>query len=553
MQIFVDILLLLIYFSLFFLILTYIWTFWKMYVTQKSFSKMNEDSILLEIKLPREITKSPESIELIVNSFQQIGGVGPWYNRNWKGALSSFFSFEIASIEGDVKFFVRTEKKYKEMITSNFYSQYDGIEIVEADDYVKLMYLDHRGKSVSMVGADHKLAEKFKLNRNIKRDKDVKDKDPKKEDEKLEMPADYKMIKTYVDYKLDKDPKEEFKHDPLTPILEWMGSLKKGQHAWYQVILQEVTRFDGDKFPKTYYNKETDEYFNLKELAEERIKQIRKRLVKKITTTEVVKNEYGYELTMKNPKFKMIKDPNDATKMISNGEEEYIPTKYADSVFSDEEKKAGYKYVDEKDKKSTDMDLTADEKDEIEMINRKLSKPLFRALVRTIYIAEDDKANFLPNLYSMYNTMRAFKGANGFFPFRNADPYDYPWQDVGKKRKPWRREEIFESYVEREAFYPHIPFRDKSPNKFMEFLYPDGGIDAYLDGKFFEKSLGYRKIFRLLYEGFLHPFSHPHPNICTLNAEEVATIWHLPGSVASTPGIKRVDSLKSDAPTNLPR
>jgi hypothetical protein len=37
-----------------------------------------------------------------------------------------------------------------------------------------------------------------------------------------------------------------------------------------------------------------------------------------------------------------------------------------------------------------------------------------------------------------------------------------------------------------------------------------------------------------------------------LNAEELATIYHFPGSVAGTPTFERVPSLKSKAPSNLP-
>jgi hypothetical protein len=45
-------------------------------------------------------------------------------------------------------------------------------------------------------------------------------------------------IKTYVDYGLDKDPKEEFKIDPMTSVLEYLGSLRKGEQAWIQIIIQ---------------------------------------------------------------------------------------------------------------------------------------------------------------------------------------------------------------------------------------------------------------------------------------------------------------------------
>ena len=38
---------------------------------------------------------------------------------------------------------------------------------------------------------------------------------------------------------------------------------------------------------------------------------------------------------------------------------------------------------------------------------------------------------------------------------------------------------------------------------------------------------------------------HPHAdNAFVLNLEELATLWHLPGAAATTPGIRRVDSVK---------
>jgi hypothetical protein len=58
--------------------------------------------------------------------------------------LPVFFSLEIASLEGDVKFFIRTQKKFVQLIQNNFYSQYPNIEITEAEDYVTKIYYDHR-------------------------------------------------------------------------------------------------------------------------------------------------------------------------------------------------------------------------------------------------------------------------------------------------------------------------------------------------------------------------------------------------------------------------
>jgi hypothetical protein len=53
----------------------------------------------------------------------------------------------------------------------------------------------------------------------------------------LKKPDPY-PIKTYVDYGLDKDPKEEFKVDPLTSVLEYLTTLKKGEYIWLQILIQ---------------------------------------------------------------------------------------------------------------------------------------------------------------------------------------------------------------------------------------------------------------------------------------------------------------------------
>lgn len=511
-----------------------------MYVQQKFLSNMNNGTILLlEVKIPREVNKSPEAMEIILSAFLQSGGVGNWYNRNWKGNLVTFFSLEIASIEGDVRFFVRTEKKFKELITNNFYSQYPNIEIREAEDYVTKIFYDHRQTDVNVWGLTNTFGDTFTLPKVTKDDKISEDRvsvdKSKKEGEKpLDMPADFRMIKTYIDYKQDKDPKEEFEHDPLTPILEWMGSMKKGEHAWYQLILQDTGKFDDKAFPKTYQNEATHEGFTLKELAEERKKQIRTKISDpKFKKGDLVFDDYGYAKTRVEKTGEKDENGKDIMKEVQQSYQK-------DDVMRSENLK--------------EMEILEEFKDEIKMINRKLSKPLFRSLIRVMYVAETPRANTGPNVQSLLAIFKQYTGPS-YASFRPSptDPYDYSWQNSYKRRVPWRSEEMFESYVEREAFYPHLEDRSKSKTFFARFFQDGMGIDHQLDIRAFKKSLGFRKIFRLMWEGLLYPFDHPHPKLMTLNSEEVASLWHLPGSVATTPGIKRVDSLKSDAPSNLPR
>jgi hypothetical protein len=457
---------------------------------------------MLEIRLPREIMKSPAAMEVALLSLLPTGGVGDWYAKIWQGNLPFWSSLEIASIEGTIHFYIRLNKKFRPLVESNLYAQYPGIEISEASDYTKLIRYHHlKTDTVNCWGVTYPLGEKWEP----KKDNGDSYKDEKGKD--LKMPADFYPLKTYVDYGLDKDPDEEFKTDPITPLLEFMGSIGAGEHVWYQVLVQDESVFNGIKFPKTYVNKDTHEHMSLEDMAKQYKKQLRTASYKK--KGDIVYDDYGDAKKKKSGK---DSDGNDILIDQTYSQDKVTPKK--------------------------ETELTIEEKDEIEAINRKLSKPLVRAVVRLLYVTK--KQNFNP--HQIQNTlaiMRPFTGTNKF-GISPTDPYDFPWQDMGKRRSNFRAEERFESYVEREGFHPHIPARE--------------GLDRWEDMFFYPYSIKSRKIFRMIYESIFHPFSHPAAKeVITLNLEELATLWHFPGQVAGTPTLPRIDSTKGVAPVNLPR
>ena len=82
--------------------------------------------VLLEIKISKEITKTPQAMEIVLALLSQ--------DDTW-------FSLEMISIEGKVHFLVRCERKFKGLVESQFYSQYGGVDIFEVDDYaLKAIY-----------------------------------------------------------------------------------------------------------------------------------------------------------------------------------------------------------------------------------------------------------------------------------------------------------------------------------------------------------------------------------------------------------------------------
>ncbi|MEK7126069.1 MAG: hypothetical protein AAB835_01090, partial [Patescibacteria group bacterium] len=74
--------------------------------------------VLLEIKPPRNLVKTPLAMEAFLSTLHLSGGESTWYVRWFKGGIRAFFSLEIASFEGQVHFFVWTRANLRRMVES---------------------------------------------------------------------------------------------------------------------------------------------------------------------------------------------------------------------------------------------------------------------------------------------------------------------------------------------------------------------------------------------------------------------------------------------------
>ena len=95
---------------------------------------------LLEIRVPREVNKSPKGMEQI---FAALFGIflGPvrWQDKFFKGKVPDWFSFEIGGTGGEIHFYVRTQTKYRNLVESQIYAQYPDAELAEAEDYLSAL------------------------------------------------------------------------------------------------------------------------------------------------------------------------------------------------------------------------------------------------------------------------------------------------------------------------------------------------------------------------------------------------------------------------------
>lgn len=189
------------------------WHAWKRYIKAFFISKI--EWIILEIKLPKEMFKSPQAMEIVLGALYQAPGIN-FYEENYLGKVRGWASLELVSINGTIHFFIRIPKGLRITLESHIYSQYPNAEIHEVPDYVGKVPYGVKGSEWELFGTEFKLTKE-----------------------------DAYPIKTYVDYGLADNPKEELKIDPITSTLEFLGSIGQGEQLWFQILVMAAQkRFD---------------------------------------------------------------------------------------------------------------------------------------------------------------------------------------------------------------------------------------------------------------------------------------------------------------------
>ncbi len=212
------------------------WRLW--YIWQRSEFLAKQKYILLEVKPPRSLVKTPLAMETFLTTIHYTGGESTWYAR-FRGGTRPSWSLEIVSLEGQVHFYIWGEERFRRTMESQLYAQYPGVQITESPDYSRL--ISATPEEWAVWGVDYKKSGK----------------------------EDALPIRTYVEFGLDKVQKEPEQVDPLSQIIEFMGSLGKGEYLWLQFLIRA---HKGEKYGKT--NKEGKVY-TWKDEAKEMIEKIR--------------------------------------------------------------------------------------------------------------------------------------------------------------------------------------------------------------------------------------------------------------------------------------
>ena len=375
---------------------------WMDYVRLKF--AINNGRTTLRINLPPEVLKSPEAMESIIAQIHNPQNPDNLMQTYIDGKHPLTFSFELVSIGGEVRFYINVPtKKTKNAVEAQFYAQYPGIEVIEEDiDYTDEISWNPE-KYEYMV---------FHVG--------------KKEDEVF-------PIKTYIDYGLDKMPKEEEKFEPMAPMLEQLGKVKPHERVWIQILAVSHAK-------KNFGNG------SLKEVG-----TWEKKISAKID--EILKRDKRSEI-----------DPDT---------QERAPM------------------------------LTAGERETIAAMERNAGKYAYEVGIRWIYITEKGKFDgdlISPILrsFSQYDVI----GRNGLGArWRTDFNYKFFSDRTGSKLISLKKDEL-RRYKLRNYYY-----RDRT-----------GLADT----------------------------------LKVMSAEELATIYHIPGSAIITPTLPRITSSRKEAPSNLP-
>tara|TARA_B100002051_G_scaffold276628_2_gene326330 strand:- start:50207 stop:51583 length:1377 start_codon:yes stop_codon:yes gene_type:complete len=378
---------------------------WMWSVEEKYRYRMGR--VTLRIKLPQEVFKSPEAMESVLTQMHQVNSRDNVMQTYLDGKHPLVNSLELVSIGGDVRFYANVPRsKVKDALETQLYAQYPGIEVVEEE-------VDYTGEVVW----DPDKWEMISFHMGKKKD-------------------EVYPIKTYVDFGLDKMPKEEEKYDPMSAMIEYLGKAKPHERVWIQILMTPHTAMgfkEGKLWPFAS---------PVKDWSEAAMAEVDK-LMKRDQNIGAIEDSDNRPL------------------------------------------------------------LTAGERDTIAAIERNYGKYAFYTAIRAIYIVETGK--FDPNMIAPM--------------LRTFGQYDIVGRNAIGVR--WRTD------------FNYKFFSDISGNRLTAMKKEE--LEMY-KARYY---LAAEKISRADEEKIF-------------SVEELATIYHIPGSSILTPGLGRVENTRKEAPSNLP-
>ncbi len=187
------------------------WEFWLFYIRTLYIDKIKW--VLLRVKTPKEILKTPKTMEQIFAVAFGMYSFGlKHFEKYWLGKVEYWASFELVGYAGGVYFYIRIPEGFRNMIESAIYSQYPEAEIEIVDDYIDLLPDVLPNDIYDVFGTDYVLIK-----------------------------PDAYPIRTYPYFEA---LISEEKVDTIANLTESLSRLKADETAWIQILIRPILSKD---------------------------------------------------------------------------------------------------------------------------------------------------------------------------------------------------------------------------------------------------------------------------------------------------------------------
>lgn len=189
------------------------WEMWLMHLHYKWVTGIKWK--LLEIKVPKNVLKTPKAMEQIFAAAHAPYTYGvPFYNKYIKGQEEFWMVFELIGRAGETHFYLRLPAQFRNMMESAIYAAYPEAEITEAEDYLEEFPHVLPNETFDISGFEEVLRHE-----------------------------NYLPIRTYPMFE---EAVEEHRIDPIAPLMEAMSKLKNDEQLWFQLLIKPT----GEDFRK---------------------------------------------------------------------------------------------------------------------------------------------------------------------------------------------------------------------------------------------------------------------------------------------------------------
>lgn len=191
-----------------FLLARSMWLAWRQFLFD---SKL--EWRVFEIRIPREVAQTARAMEQFLLAISTMGEQAGTFVAKWRDGSHSIpiVTFEMASLNGQVHFFMRCEKGRSELIRSAFLSYYPTVEVAEVDDYMKSLpptMADLKAQGNRFFGTDIQLTRESAY-----------------------------PIKSYEDFA---SPNEDDVFDPMSVFLEVFGKMRAEESLIVQINVSPI-------------------------------------------------------------------------------------------------------------------------------------------------------------------------------------------------------------------------------------------------------------------------------------------------------------------------